>query len=67
VGRARERRPRGTEETSSAARAAIRGFCEDFVGTFEGHQIESEEILELGGGVMFSVIQQQGCPAGMTE
>jgi hypothetical protein len=34
-------------------RAAIRGFLEDFAQTFESLAIEQEEILDLGGGVVF--------------
>jgi ketosteroid isomerase-like protein len=44
--------------------AAIRGFFEDWVGTFEEFQIEPEEILDLGGGVTFAVALQSGRPVG---
>jgi ketosteroid isomerase-like protein len=44
--------------------AAIRGFCEDFVATFEEYEIELEEILDLGNGVGFGVYLQQGRPVG---
>ena len=44
--------------------AAIRGFFEEWVGTFEEFGIQPEEILELGGGVTFAVVLQSGRPAG---
>ena len=44
--------------------AAIRGFFEDFTGAYEAYRVEPEEILDLGNGVTFSVIVQQGRPAG---
>jgi ketosteroid isomerase-like protein len=39
-------------------RAAIRGFFEDWLGTFEEFEAEPEEILDLGNGVVFAVLRQ---------
>ena len=46
--------------------AAIRGFYEDFIGAYEEYRAEPEEILDLGNGVTFSVIVQQGRFVGST-
>jgi ketosteroid isomerase-like protein len=46
--------------------AAIRGFYEDFIGAYEEHRSEQEEVLDLGNGVAFSVIVQEGRLAGST-
>jgi ketosteroid isomerase-like protein len=43
---------------------AIRGFFEDWIGTFEEFQMEPEEILDLGGGVTLAVALQSGRPEG---
>jgi ketosteroid isomerase-like protein len=47
-------------------RAAIRGYCEDFVGSFEHYEIELNEVIDLGNGVCFGVYLQQGRPIGST-
>ena len=47
-------------------RAAIRGFFEDWFSAFEGLAMETEEALDLGNGVVFSVINQKGRPVGGT-
>jgi len=44
--------------------AAIRGFFEDFSSAYEEYEVEPEEILDLGNGVMLSVALQQGRPVG---
>jgi ketosteroid isomerase-like protein len=43
---------------------AIRGFFEDWIGTFEEFEIEAEEIVELGGGITLAVVLQGGRPIG---
>jgi len=50
--------------TSFEGVAAIRGFFEDFTGAYEEYGVEPEEILDLGNGVVFGVIVQQGRPVG---
>ena len=45
---------------------AIRGFLEDWVNAYEEFEIEPEEILDLGNGVVFSVFRQNARPAGST-
>jgi ketosteroid isomerase-like protein len=52
--------------TSFEGVAAIRGFYEDFYGAYEEYRVEPEEILDLGNGVTFSVIVQQGRVVGST-
>jgi ketosteroid isomerase-like protein len=47
-------------------RAAIRGFFEGFVATFEEYEVESTEIFDLGSGVFFVIVLQRGRPAGST-
>jgi ketosteroid isomerase-like protein len=46
--------------TSFEGVAAIRGFFEDFTSAYEEYGVEPEEIRDLGNGVVFSVIVQQG-------
>ena len=45
---------------------AIRGFLEDWIGSYEGLRWEPEEVLDLGGGVVFAVVVQNARPAGST-
>jgi ketosteroid isomerase-like protein len=45
-------------------RAAIRGFYKDWMGAYEDYRIEAEEIHDLGNGVTFCVVLQQGRPMG---
>jgi ketosteroid isomerase-like protein len=40
--------------------AAIRSFVEDWWGTWGDHLMEMEEILDLGHGVVFSPIREDG-------
>ncbi len=44
--------------------AAIRGFFEDFISAYEEFEVEPEEILDLGNGVVLTVALQQGRPVG---
>jgi uncharacterized protein (TIGR02246 family) len=44
--------------------AAIRGFMEDWLGSYAELEIEPEEIRDLGNGVTFGVFIQQGRPTG---
>ena len=47
-------------------RTAIRGFYEDMAVAYEEFEWRSEEILDLGNGVGFSVVRASGCPVGST-
>lgn len=44
--------------------AAIRGFLEDWLGAYEAFEMEPEQILELGNGVVFVVARLTGRPIG---
>jgi ketosteroid isomerase-like protein len=44
--------------------SAIRGFWEDWVGTYEDWQAEPEEMVDLGSGVTLAVVLQKGRVAG---
>ena len=44
--------------------AAIRGFFEDWLGAYEEYGMEPEEILDLGNGVVFVVVQLTARPVG---
>jgi ketosteroid isomerase-like protein len=44
--------------------AAIRRFYTDWMGAYEHYRIEPEEIHDLGNGVTFCVVLQQGRPIG---
>jgi ketosteroid isomerase-like protein len=41
-------------------RAAIRGFLEDWFRAYEELDFELEEVSDLGGGVVFAVVSQDG-------
>src|SRR3954471_21849319 len=45
-------------------RAAIRGFLEEWFGAYEELNFELEEVSDLGGGVVFAVVIQDGRPVG---
>jgi hypothetical protein len=44
--------------------AAITGFIEDWLANYEEFAATLEEVRDLGNGVTFSVIRQQGRPVG---
>jgi ketosteroid isomerase-like protein len=44
--------------------AAIRGFMEDWFGSYEEWEREAEELLDVGNGVAFAVWLQRGRPGG---
>jgi len=44
--------------------AAIRRFFEDWIGAYEEFAFEAEQNLDLGNGVTFAVIIQNGRPVG---
>ena len=44
--------------------AAVRGFIEDWWGSYEELEFEAEETLDLGNGVGFRVLIQKGRPVG---
>jgi ketosteroid isomerase-like protein len=46
--------------------AAIRGFLEDWLGSYEEMQWEAEEIRDLGSGITLAVVVQTGRPVGST-
>ena len=45
-------------------RAAIRSFFETWFGTYEELEFGLEEVRDLGNGVVFAVVVQNGRPAG---
>jgi ketosteroid isomerase-like protein len=46
---------------------AIRRFLNDWIGSFAEYRREPEEILDLGGGVVFAVGVTRGRPAGRRD
>ena len=52
--------------TSFAGVAAIRSFHEDWLRAYEEYEIQTEEILDLGNGVVLAVIRQNARPVGST-
>jgi uncharacterized protein (TIGR02246 family) len=44
-------------------RAAIRSFLEEWFGTYEKLEFGLEEVRDLGNGVVFAVVVQNGRPA----
>ena len=47
-------------------RTAIRGFFEDMTVAYEEFKLRSEEMLDLGNGVVFVVSRSSGRPVGGT-
>jgi uncharacterized protein (TIGR02246 family) len=45
-------------------RAAIRSFIEEWFGTYEELEFRLEEVRDLGNGIVFVVVVQNGRPAG---
>ena len=45
-------------------RAAIRSFVEEWFGAYEELEYGLEEVRDLGNGVVFAVVVQNGRPAG---
>jgi ketosteroid isomerase-like protein len=50
--------------TSFEGTAAIRGFFEDWLRSYDEHEFEPEEILDLGNGVVFVVARFTARPVG---
>ena len=46
--------------------SGVRGFLEEWAGTFEEWTIKVETVVDLGNGVVYSVYRQEGRPAGST-
>jgi ketosteroid isomerase-like protein len=46
--------------------AAIRGFYEEWTGAYEQFEIEIDEVLDYGNGIIFGVFTMQGRPVGGT-
>src|ERR1700680_620798 len=46
--------------------AAVRGFWEDWIGSYEDFEIELEEILSIGKGVVLAAFRQKARPVGST-
>jgi hypothetical protein len=45
-------------------RVAIRGLLEDWFGAHEELELRLEDVRDLGSGVVFAVVVQEGVPAG---
>ena len=45
-------------------RAAIRSFIDDWFGTYDELEFGLEEVRDVGNGVVFAVVVQDGRPAG---
>ncbi|TMM20221.1 MAG: nuclear transport factor 2 family protein [Actinobacteria bacterium] len=50
--------------TSFEGVPAIRGFFEDWLGPYEDYEMQPDEILDLGGGVVFVVTRFTARPVG---
>ena len=50
--------------TSFEGVGSIRGFLEDWLGAYEEHQFEPEELVDLGNGVVFVVVRLTARPVG---
>jgi hypothetical protein len=47
--------------------AAIRGFHEDWLGSYDDAEDEAEEVTELSDGVVLAVVRAEGRPAGSPD
>jgi ketosteroid isomerase-like protein len=45
-------------------RAAFRSFLEDWFGAYEELEFKPEDVRNLGNGVVFAVVGQEGLPVG---
>jgi ketosteroid isomerase-like protein len=45
-------------------RAAVRGFFEEWLSSYEEFEVVAEEIVDLGNGVTFTIFRQRGRPVG---
>jgi ketosteroid isomerase-like protein len=45
-------------------RAAVRGFFEDWLSSYEEFEVVAEEIVDLGNGVTHAILRQGGRPIG---
>jgi ketosteroid isomerase-like protein len=52
--------------SSYEGQAAVRGFFEEWLDSYEEFEIEPEQILDLGNGVVFAVVHQTARPVGST-
>src|SRR5437762_12324980 len=50
--------------TSFEGVTAIRGFSEEWLGSYEEFEVDVEELLDLGNGVTFGIFVQEARPAG---
>ena len=50
--------------TSFEGVTAIRGFSEEWLGSYEEFEVDVEELLDLGNGVTFGIFVQKARPAG---
>jgi ketosteroid isomerase-like protein len=48
-------------------RAAVRGFFEDWVPSYEEFEVLAEEMVELGNGVTYAILSQRGRPVGSSS
>jgi ketosteroid isomerase-like protein len=54
----------GRVEDGLEGRAAIRGFLDDWFGSFAELRMEVEEFVVLDNGVVLAVVTQEGRPVG---
>jgi ketosteroid isomerase-like protein len=52
----------GAGDERLRGQAAIRGMLEDWLRPYEDYEIEVEQLLDLGNGVVFSVAMNKGRP-----
>ena len=55
----------GRVEDGLEGRAAIRGFLDDWFGSFAELRMEVEEFVVLNDGVVLAVVNQEGRPVGV--
>ena len=55
----------GRVEDGLEGRAAIRGFLDDWFGSFAELRMEVDELVVLDDGVLLAVVKQEGRPVGV--
>ena len=49
---------------SHTGRPAIRAFFEDWIGSFDEYELQVEELVDFGNGIVLAIAHQGGVPAG---
>jgi ketosteroid isomerase-like protein len=48
-------------------RAAVRGYFEDWLSSYDEFEVVAEEVVDLGNGVSYAILRQTGHPVASTS